>query len=173
MPEPLPERTRPDPDDPRSRPRESVEDYPRPPLLERVPWHIRVELGGETVAETRRALRVCETFGAPVYYIPPEDVRVDLLEEAPGRTFCEWKGVARYWTVGVGGRTAERAAWSYPDPVPAFAPLKDHFAFYAGKMDACTVDGDPARPQPGDFYGGWVTPEITGPVKGAPGTEGW
>lgn len=169
----VPMRDRPDPDDPRSRPAESVADYPRPPRLDRVPWHIRVELGGETVAETTRALRVCETFGAPVYYIPPADVRTDLLHQAPGRSFCEWKGVARYWTVRVGDRTAERAAWSYPDPTPAFAPLRDHLAFYAGKMDACLVDGDRAEPQPGSFYGGWVTPEISGPVKGAPGTEGW
>ena len=169
----VPTVSRPDPDDPASRPAESVADYPRPPRLDRVPWRIRVELGGETVAETTRALRVCETFGAPVYYIPPEDVRTDLLEEARGGSFCEWKGVARYWTVRAGGKTAERAAWSYPTPTERFRPLKDHLAFYAAKMDGCTVDGDEARPQPGGFYGGWVTPEISGPIKGAPGTEGW
>jgi uncharacterized protein (DUF427 family) len=173
-PDTVPEVSRPDPDDPDSRPAESVDRYPRPPRLDRVPWRIRVELGGETVAETTRALRVCETFGAPTYYIPPEDVRTDLLEQAPGgSSFCEWKGRARYWTVEAGGRTAERAAWSYPDPTPSFRPLRDHLAFYVGKMDACWVDGDRAEPQPGGFYGGWVTPEISGPIKGAPGTRGW
>jgi len=173
MSDPLPVRPRPDPADPTSRPRESVADYPRPPLLERVPWRIRVELGGETVAETTRALRVCETYGAPVYYIPPEDVRAELLEPARGGSFCEWKGLARYWTVTAGGKTAVRAAWSYPEPTRRFRPLRDHLAFYVGTMDACWVDGDRAAPQPGSFYGGWVTPEITGPIKGAPGTEGW
>ncbi len=170
---PVPTRTRPDPDDPTSRPSESVADYPRPPRLERVPWHIRVEHGGEVVAETTRALRVCETHGAPVYYIPPEDVRGDLLAPAPGTTFCEWKGVARYWTVRAGGETAHRAAWSYADPTPSFAALRDHLAFYAARVDRCTVDGDRVQPQAGGFYGGWVTPEISGPIKGAPGTEGW
>jgi len=173
----VPERTRPDPDDPRSRPRESVADYPRPPRVERVPWHIRVVFAGEVVADTTRALRVCETFGAPVYYVPPEDVRGELLERAPGGSFCEWKGRARYWSVRVGEALAERAAWSYPEPSSRhggrFEPLKDHLAFYVTKMDRCTVDGDEAEPQPGGFYGGWVTPEIGGPIKGAPGTEGW
>lgn len=168
-----PLRGRPDPDDPASRPAESVADYPRPPLLERVPWHIRVEMGSHTVAETTRALRVCETHGAPVYYLPPDDVRRELLEPEPGTTFCEWKGVARYWTIRTEGRVARRAAWSYPDPMPRFRAIRDHLAFYAGKVDRCLVDGDVARPQPGGFYGGWVTPEITGPIKGAPGTEGW
>jgi len=169
----VPERTRPDPDDPTSRPQESVDDYPRPPLLERVPWDIQVVFAGGTVARSTRALRVCETFGAPVYYLPPEDVRTELLTHAPGGSFCEWKGRAAYWTVEVDGRRAERAAWSYPDPTPRFQALKDHLAFYVSRMDACTVDGDEAEPQPGGFYGGWVTPEINGPIKGAPGTEGW
>jgi len=155
------------------RPAESVGDYPRPPRLDRVPWHIRVVLAGVTVAETRRALRVAETFGAPVYYIPPDDVRTDLLKPAGGRSFCEWKGVAGYWTVEAGERTAEKAAWSYAEPTAAFEPLRDHLAFYAGLMDACWVDDDRAEPQPGGFYGGWVTPEISGPIKGAPGTRGW
>lgn len=125
------------------------------------------------MAETRRAFRVVETFGAPVYYFPPQDVRLDLLERAPGASFCEWKGLAAYWTVRVGGREVVRAAWSYPDPTPPFEPIRDLLAFYAGKMDACWVDQDRATPQPGGFYGGWVTPEISGPIKGAPGTRHW
>jgi len=152
---------------------ESVADYPRPPLLQKVPWRIRVGLAGVTVADTHRALRVVETFGAPVYYIPPEDVRLDLLETATATTWCEWKGRAVYWSVRAGERRAERAAWSYPEPTPPFAPIRDHLAFYAGKMDGCWVDDDLAEPQPGVFYGGWVTPEIRGPVKGAPGTLHW
>ena len=169
----LPLRPRPDPLDPKSRPRESVDDYPRPPLIERVPWHIRVELGGDLVAETTQAIRICETFGAPVYYLPPEDVRTELLVREPGSSFCEWKGLARYWTIRVGDVVAHRAAWSYPEPVERYVALRDHLAFYAGRMDACWVDGIRAEPQPGGFYGGWVTPEIEGPIKGSPGTEGW
>jgi uncharacterized protein (DUF427 family) len=157
----------------RQRPVENVADYPRPPRLERVPWMIRVEFAGAVVAETRRAIRVLETFGAPVYYIPPEDARLDLLEPESGGTYCEWKGLARYWTIAVGTRAARRAAWSYPDPTPGFEPIRDHLAFYAGRVDACWVDDDRAEPQPGSFYGGWVTPEIRGPVKGSPGTGHW
>jgi len=158
---------------PHERPRENVADYPRPPLVERVPWHIRVEFNGVVVADTRSAVRVCETFGAPVYYIPREDLRMDLLEPAPGGSFCEWKGRASYWTVRVGQRDAPKAAWSYPDPTPGFQEIRDHLAFYVAKVDACWVDEDRAEPQPGAFYGGWVTPEIEGPIKGAPGTNHW
>ena len=155
------------------RPVEDVAEYPRPPRVERVPWRIRVELAGEVVAESRRAFRVLETFGAPVYYIPPQDVRLELMTLSPGGTYCEWKGVAQYWTVRVGDRVASRSAWSYPAPTRAFHQIRDHVAFYPSKMDACWVDDDLADPQPGDFYGGWVTPEIRGPVKGAPGTTHW
>jgi uncharacterized protein (DUF427 family) len=125
------------------------------------------------VARTTRALRVLETFGAPVFYIPPEDVRLDLLTPEDGSSHCEWKGLARYWTVRSGNRLVRKAAWSYPDPTPRFARLKDFLAFYAGKMDACWVDADRAKPQPGGFYGGWITPEISGPVKGRLGTHHW
>jgi len=138
-----------------------------------VPWLVRVEFCGITVASTRRALRVLETFGAPVYYIPPGDTRVELLEEGRGSSFCEWKGAAKYWSVRVGDRVAHAAAWSYPRPTARFVEIRDHLAFYVQKMDACWVDEDRAEPQPGGFYGGWVTPEIQGPIKGAAGTNHW
>jgi uncharacterized protein (DUF427 family) len=156
-----------------SRPPENVADYPRPPRLEPVPWRIRVELAGIRVADSRRAIRVLETYGAPVYYVPPGDVRMDLLSPEPVSTGCEWKGAARYWTVSAGGREVPRGAWSYPDPTPSFEAIRDHVAFYAGKLDACWVDDDRVEPQPGDFYGGWVTPEIHGPIKGAAGSHHW
>lgn len=152
---------------------ESVWDYPRPPRLEKTRRHIEVAFGGVTVADTRRAWRVLETSHAPVYYIPPEDIRMEHLERALGASFCEWKGQAVYYTVTVGDRKAERAAWSYPDPTPAFAVIKDHIAFYPGLMDACYVDSELVTPQPGGFYGGWVTGDIVGPFKGEPGTHGW
>lgn len=98
---------------------------------------------------------------------------MEHLTEAPGSSVCEWKGRARYYTVEVGKRKARRAAWAYPDPRPGFESIRDHVAFYAGPMDACTVDGERVTPQPGGFYGGWITEEIVGPFKGGPGTMGW
>ena len=152
---------------------ESVWDYPRPPRLEPAGRRIEVVFNGETIAATDHAWRVLETSHPPVYYIPPEDIRQGVLQPAPGRSFCEWKGEARYWTVQVGDRRAEKAAWSYPSPTPGFATIKDHIAFYAGPMDHCLVDGEEARPQPGSFYGNWITDDVVGPFKGEPGSQGW
>lgn len=152
---------------------QSVWDFPRPPALERVSVRLRVVLGGVTIAETTRGHRVCETSHAPAYYFPPTDVSPDALEPAPGASFCEWKGVASYFTVVGGGSRAERAAWSYPEPTAAFASLADHVAFYAGSMDACFVGDHEVTPMDGDFYGGWITPDLVGPFKGAPGTRHW
>jgi uncharacterized protein (DUF427 family) len=134
---------------------------------------VRVIFNGEVVAETRRAKRVLETSGPPTYYIPPEDVEHAYLARTPRATVCEWKGRAAYFTLRVGDATAPEAAWSYPDPQPAFAAIKDYLAFYPGRVDACYVDGERVQPQPGDYYGGWITSRIVGPFKGGPGTERW
>lgn len=152
---------------------ESVWDYPRPPRLEPTAKHLRVVFGGRTIAETRRGYRVLETSHPPVYYFPIEDVNRDFLRDAAGSSFCEWKGAARYFDVVAGGHVAPRAAWYYPSPTRDFAPIKDAVAFYCAPMDECTVDGERAQPQPGGFYGGWVTADVVGPFKGAPGTMGW
>ncbi len=152
---------------------ESVWDYPRPPRVEDVPPRLQVIFNGVTIADTRTAKRVLETSHPPTYYLPQEDVRMEYLTEEAGGSYCEWKGRARYYTVAVGQRKAERAAWSYPDPRPGYRAIKDHIAFYAGPMDACTVDGERVEPQPGGFYGGWITANIVGPFKGGPGTMGW
>ncbi len=161
---------------------ESVWDYPRPPRLEPTESLLRIVHGGVVIAETTHALRVLETSHPPVFYLPPGDVHADLLRRSPSRnSFCEFKGVALYWTLdlrSVLGQTAANAtvndvAWSYPQPTPAFAALRDHLAFYANRVDECTVDGDRVQSQEGDFYGGWITPGITGPFKGPPGTRGW
>ncbi len=152
---------------------ESVWDYPRPPRLEVVAKRVRVELGGLVLADTRRALRVCETASPPAYYIPPADVRLEHLRESAHQTFCEWKGLTRYWIVQVGEERRENAAWSYPEPDSPYGALRDHIAFHAGHMDACHVGEARVTPQPGDYYGGWVTPELVGPFKGEPGSEAW
>jgi uncharacterized protein (DUF427 family) len=116
---------------------------------------------------------VLETSHPPSYYIPPADVDPALLRPAAGASFCEWKGTARYFDVVVGEAVAPRAAWGYPEPSPAFAAIRGHFAFYPAAMEACTVDGERVRPQPGGFYGGWITGDLAGPFKGGPGTAGW
>ncbi len=152
---------------------ESVWDYPRPPRMEYVDRRIKIVFGDVTLAYTSRAKRVLETSHPPVYYIPSEDIRMEHLKPAEGTTFCEWKGRARYWDIETGERREERAAWSYPEPTPSFRDLKDYVAFYPSKMDACRVDGERVEAQEGDFYGGWITPEVVGPFKGAPGTRDW
>jgi uncharacterized protein (DUF427 family) len=152
---------------------ESVWSYPRPPALEPVDARVRIVLDGRVIADTTSAWRVLETSHPPVYYLPPGDVAADAVTAAGGGSLCEWKGRARYWDVRAGDRRIERGAWSYPDPTPAFRAIKDHLAFYAGPMDRCTVGGVSVEPQPGGFYGGWITPEIKGPFKGGPGTMGW
>lgn len=153
-------------------PPENVQNYPRPPRLEPVPQRILVRLGGAVVAETTRALRVLETHHAPTYYLPREDVAV-ALTPVPGSSFCEWKGIARYFDVTAGEATARRAAWAYDRPTAPFVALVGHVAFYAGQMDEAWVGDVRVIPQPGDFYGGWVTPNLEGRIKGAPGTQHW
>ena len=152
---------------------ESVWDYPRPPRLEPSKRPVRVVFRGEVVAETTRSFRVLETSHPPVYYIPPGDVRMRLLERSSRSSFCEWKGRARYFTIKVGDHQSADAAWSYPDPTRMFEAIRDYLAFYPSRVDECTVDGEIVRSQPGDFYGGWITDEIVGPFKGDPDTMGW
>ena len=153
--------------------RESVWDYPRPPRLEPSDKLIRVEFGGETVAETRRAYRVLETSHPPVYYVPPDDVRGEFLLPSASSSFCEWKGRSAYHTLDVRGRRVTDCAWSYPDPSPTFRAIRGYLAFYPGRVDACFVDGERVQAQAGDFYGGWITSQVVGPFKGGPGTGGW
>ncbi len=151
---------------------ESVWDYPRPPAVVSCERRVRVTHAGRTVAESDRALRVLETASPPTIYVPPEDVRAELLEPTEGHTVCEWKGQASYFDVAHEDGRAERAAWTYAEPKDAYPELRDHIAFYPGRVE-CYLDDERVRPQAGDFYGGWITDEIVGPHKGEPGTEGW
>ena len=152
---------------------ESVWDYPRPPRLEPVSQPIRIVFASLDIAAASIAFRVVETAGAPCYYLPPDTVRVDCLRPSKNTSLCEWKGEARYWSIQVGRHVSENAAWSYPEPEPDFAPIRDHLAFFAGRVDACYLGSERVEPQPGGFYGGWVTANIVGPIKGGPGTEHW
>jgi uncharacterized protein (DUF427 family) len=152
---------------------ESVWDYPRPPALDRCVRRVRVELGGVTVADSAAALRVLETSHPPAIYVPPADVAATCISPVAHRSCCEWKGIATYLDVQAGGRREARAAWTYRDPVAAYAALRDHVAFHPGRMDACWLDDELVRAQPGDFYGGWITADVRGPFKGGAGTTGW
>ena len=152
---------------------ESVWDYPRPPRLEPSTALVEVVLGGVTVARTNQALRVLETSHPPTYYLPRSAFAPGALSPTEGQSYCEWKGSAVYFDVVGGDQIAPRAAWGYPHPRPAFAALLQHVAVYPAAMDRCTVDGEVVVPQPGGFYGGWVTSAVVGPFKGDPGTRFW
>jgi uncharacterized protein (DUF427 family) len=151
---------------------ESVWDYPRPPLLEAFSRRVVVRFNGTEVASTTAAYRVLETSHPPTFYLPPQDVDTTLLRPAPGSSVCEWKGAARYWSIVVDGAVAESAAWSYPEPTHDFRTIAGYFSFYPALLE-CFVEGVRVMPQPGGFYGGWITPNIVGPFKGDPGTWGW
>lgn len=152
---------------------ESVWDYPRPPLLQSTAARVTIMLGGQVVADTTRAFRVLETSHPPTYYVPPEDIVAAALAPTAHGSYCEWKGQAVYWSVRAADRVERDAAWSYPTPSRGFEAMAEHVAFYCALMDRCTVAGELAVPQPGGFYGGWVTSAVAGPFKGIPGSWSW
>ncbi|MBW7970640.1 DUF427 domain-containing protein [Bradyrhizobium sp. BR 10289] len=152
---------------------ESVWDYPRPPRLEPVFRRLEVIFAGKTVAMTLNGYRVLETSHPPVYYFPPSDVDTAILKSSGGPSWCEFKGLAVYWSVEADGRIADRAAWSYPNPTEDYSAIANFYAFYASKMDRCYVGDELVTPQPGGFYGGWITSDLVGPFKGVPGSKDW
>jgi uncharacterized protein (DUF427 family) len=153
---------------------ESVWDYPRPPRLEPSVRRLRVVHAGVVIAETTRLLRILETSHPPVYYIPQADIAMHFMQASRRRgSFCEFKGTAAYWSIRLPDAVVDDVAWSYARPSPSYAVLADYLAFYASRVDECSVDGERVIAQPGDFYGGWITSHVKGPFKGAPGTLGW
>ena len=151
----------------------SVWDFPRPPTLVPETRRVIVAAGDRIIADTVRAMRVMETASPPTFYLPPDDVDLSVLVPARGGSMCEWKGLAAYWSIAVPDQpTLEAAGWSYPQPTPAFAGIAGWHSFYPGRV-RCEIDGERVRPQPGGFYGGWLTDDIAGPVKGEPGTGHW
>jgi uncharacterized protein (DUF427 family) len=151
---------------------ESVWDYPRPPALSPDSRTVEVKWMGNLIAHTSNAIRLLETASPPGFYIPPSDVNHELLEKSDRTTFCEWKGAATYYDLVTEGRKLELAAWTYEHPNESFTDIAGYISFYPGKVD-CFVEGNEVEPQPGRFYGGWITPEVVGPFKGDPGTGGW
>lgn len=152
---------------------ESVWDYPRPPRLELSGDHVVVSQGGRVIVDSSKPVRILETSHPPTYYFPRKDVDESVLEPVDGTTFCEFKGLASYADIVVGGSRIARAVWWYPSPSQGYEDLKDHISLYPGRVDRCTVNDEVVHAQEGDFYGGWITSRVTGPFKGAPGTLGW
>ena len=157
---------------------ESVWDYPRPPRLEASAQRIRVLHAGHSVADTalssEPALRILETSHPPVYYLPRAAIDMQLLIPSDARqSFCEYKGVATYWSLLIAGHEFQNAAWSYEAPTPGYAALRGYLAFYASHTNECWVGEERVVRQPGDFYGGWITANLRGPFKGSPGTRHW
>ena len=152
---------------------ESVWSYPRPAIAEPCGRRVRIVHRGVTLADTARSIRTLETSHPPSYYIPREDIAMDLLQPSDHHSYCEWKGGAVYFDAGIADEVIRNVAWSYPAPTPGFVALRDHVAFYAGPFDGCFVDGERVAPQPGGFYGGWITAHEAGPFKGGPGSRFW
>ena len=152
---------------------ESVWDYPRPPILEKVDKTIEIYFNGTRIVKSNGAYRVLETSHPPVYYLPLEDIKEVHLLPSDHTTYCEWKGAGSYYDLMLKGKFQHDGAWYYDEPKPGFEAIKGYPAFYAQKMDKCLVNGVEVEPQPGGFYGGWITPEIVGPFKGEEGTWGW
>ena len=150
----------------------SVWDFPRPPRLQPDSREVVVRWGDIELARSRRAVLVLETAHPPSFYLPWADVARQFFEPAGGGSFCEWKGPASYWTLVNGAHRLTGQAWSYTEPMAGAEPLADCVAFYPTLLD-CQVDGVQVLPQPGGFYGGWITPELVGPFKGGPGSSGW
>ena len=159
--------------DPPAPGQESVWSYPRPAVARPTDRPVRVHHRGLDIADSRRSVQTLETSHPPSYYIPPGDVLMRALRPSRRRSFCEWKGEASYFDVVIGDAVLRDVAWTYPDPSPDFAALRDHIAFYAAPFDACFVDGERVAPQPGGFYGGWITSHVAGPFKGGPGSMFW
>ena len=153
--------------------KESVWDYPRPPRVEHYPSLIEIVNKGYTLAKSSGSFRVLATSHPPVFYIPPEDIMMDLLQKTSRTSICEFKGVAVYFNLVTENDQISSIAWCYENPRSGFESIKDCLAFYPSKVEACYVDGEKVKAQEGDFYGGWITSNIEGPFKGGPGTWGW
>lgn len=152
---------------------ESVWDYPRPPRLEKFAGHLRIVFNEQVIADSNAAFRILETSHPPTYYIPVKDFEAGVLSRTGKSSFCEFKGMAAYFDIILGDRKARNAAWGYPEVNLRYQELTGTVSVYAHMMDACYVNEERVQAQEGAFYGGWITSNIVGPFKGAPGTWGW
>lgn len=116
------------------------------------PRRIRALLGGETVVDSRHAKLLHEHGHLPIYYFPEDEVRMDLLVPSDKHTTCPYKGDASYWSVHAGGKVAENAVWSYPEPNADAPPLAGYMAFYWNAMDEWLEEDEPAIVHARDPY---------------------
>ena len=149
---------------------ESAWDYPRPPIAKRCSKLVEVLAGENQIAESRSSYRLLETASPPTFYLPPDDIDWSQLVPTAGSSICEWKGAAEYFALP--DEPNVPVAWRYPRPRARFEMLRNFVSFYPARVD-CFVDGERVTPQPGRFYGGWITPDVVGPFKGEPGTGHW
>ena len=149
---------------------ESVWDFPLPPRPERTDLRAQVIQYGFVIADSVETLRVLQRGIAPTYYFPPEDVERVYLVPSGHTTECPFKGMADYFDVVVGDSAVPDAAWTYADPLPPFAAIAGCLSFYPALLDACLLDGEPARRERDDTTGGWITPGVLGLSKGYPRT---
>jgi uncharacterized protein (DUF427 family) len=152
---------------------ESVWDYPRPPKLDAVNHTVEIYFNNTLIVNSVSTIRLLETSHPPVYYIPKKDIKMEYLKITSRISFCEYKGLATYYTITINDSIAENSVWTYENLPEDYLPLKDHYAFYPALMESCLVDGELIKPQEGDYYGGWITSNIQGPFKGSPGTSHW
>jgi uncharacterized protein (DUF427 family) len=152
---------------------ESVWDYPRPPRVEASDRRVRIILGGRTIVDTTDAVRVLETSHPPAWYLPVTAFTGVEITVTSGETVCEFKGRATYYDLAAGSALAERAAWGYRSPAAGYEALAGRLAVYPARVDRCMVGDEVVTAQEGGFYGGWITSDVAGPFKGAPGTRGW
>ena len=146
---------------------ESVWDYPRPPALVPDKRNVLVKYKDTVIAESTNIYRVLETASPPTVYVPTADVNKAILSTSNRNTRCEWKGIATYWNLIAkdGKPLIQDVGWSYGQPFDRFKQMAGYLCFYPNKVD-CILDNERVRPQPGGYYGGWLTDEIVGPVKG-------
>ena len=147
--------------------------YPRPPRLETTAARLEVVLDGQVIARTTHGWRVLETSHPPTYYLPAEAFDADVVVPADDSSWCEWKGAASWFDLVAGDTRGHPCGVDVLQPAPGFEAITGAIAVMPGLVERCLVDGEVVRPQPGAFYGGWVTDNVVGPFKGDPGTLGW
>ena len=113
---------------------------------------VRAFFAGTAITNSSRVLLLLERKHLPVYYFPMDDVRMDLLKATNKHTHCPRKGDASYWTIEVGDKSSEDAAWSYLDPIPVAAEIKGYVAFYWNKLDSWFEEDDEVFVHPRDPY---------------------
>ncbi|WP_421765424.1 DUF427 domain-containing protein [Ekhidna sp.] len=152
---------------------ESVWDYPRPPAIEQYSKHIRIVFNETIILDTNHSFRILETSHPPSYYLPKSSFKKGVLIKTAKTSFCEFKGRAHYYNIVLDNQIVKDAAWGYDSPNHRYGAIKNHICVYAKLMEACFINHERVTPQPGGFYGGWITKNVVGPFKGVPNSWGW